>query len=90
MEYPTIPRTKRAQKLAKRKERRRFVKWLVKNQYIHTWFMVQRRHKSPTSFFYYPYFLGCRFFINGRCILNDEHLPEMRCKCATYYKYPQK
>lgn len=89
MEYPPIPRTKRAKKLAKRKERRRFVKWLKKNGYFYTWYRVQRRHEKITKQVYYRYFLGCRFLHDGNCLLLDDNLPEIRCKCAIYYKYPQ-
>ena len=90
MELPIKPKSKKAKKIAKRKERRKFVKWLVQNEYFYTWYQVRKRHKKITSSIYYSYFVGCRFFKSGECILNDQNFKEtLHCKCRVYYQYKQ-
>ena len=77
-------------KITQRKERRKFAKWLLKNNLIGTWYAIKRLHKPYKKNYYYPYFVGCRFFKHGECILNDPNLPKLRCVCNVYKQYPQK
>ena len=77
-------------KIARRKERRKFAKWLLKNNLIGSWYAIKRLHKDVQKNLYYPYFVGCRFFKHGECILNDPHLTWHRCICPVYMLYPQK
>lgn len=78
------------QKIFRRKERRKFAKWLLKNSLIGSWYAIKRRHKPVRKSYYYPYFVGCRFFKEGECILNDPNLPKLRCVCNVYSRYTQK
>lgn len=77
-------------KITRRKERRKFAKWLLKNNLIGTWYAIKRLHKPYKKNYYYPYFVGCRFFKHGKCILNVPNLPKLRCVCNVYKQYPQK
>ena len=90
MELIIKPKTKRAKKLAKRKEKRRFVKYLIRNKLFFTWMLVQKRRKKITKNSFYPSFLGCRFWKGGECIINDPNFREqLKCKCRIYYQYKQ-
>ena len=77
-------------KIIQRKERRKFAKWLLKNDLIGSWYAIKRLHKGVQKNLYYPYFVGCRFFKHGECILNDPYLPKLRCVCNVYNQYAQK
>lgn len=77
-------------KITQRKERSKFAKWALKNRRIGTWYALKRLHKPVRKLHDYPYFVGCRFFKKGECILNDPHLTWHRCICPIYMLYPQK
>lgn len=74
-----MKQSKKQKRLQRRKMKRQFVKWLIKNQYFYTWARVQRRREKPTKSIFWRWFINCCFLpvctdIDTRC----------QCPCSLY------
>ena len=78
-----MKQSKKQKRLQRRKMKRQFVKWLIKNQYFYTWARVQRRREKPTKSVYWLYFLNC-FFLEGIECSCDIVTGKWQCPCILY------
>lgn len=82
-----MKKSKKQKRIERRKRKRAFVKWLIKNKQFYTWAQVQRMRKKPTKFYLWQFFINC-FFLDGFfCSLIGEDNPHPPCPCRLFTKH---
>ena len=84
-----MKKSKKQKKIERRKRKRAFVKWLIKNKLFWTWALVQRRRKKPTKFSYWRLFINCCFLdeYDILCSFLGEDNPHPPCPCILFTKH---
>lgn len=82
-----MKKSKKQKRIERRKRKRAFVKWLIKNQYFWTWAQVQRRRKKPTKFWYWRQFIDCFYLEGFYCSIIGDERPLPPCPCRLFTKH---